>query len=623
MLAAGPWARPARGQPGATTAPSEVRYTIACPEPARRYVLVTADFPARTGSPLVVRMSRTSPGRYALHDFGRNVFGEEATDSQGRPISVRRTGLHEWTIADHDGRARFIYRIYGDSLDGTSLAVDETHAHMNAPATLAWASGLEQAPARVRLVPPPGAQWRVATQLFPTDDPLVFTAPNLPYLMDSPIEFGETTMHSFKVEQREGGPEVPIRVALHNQGDFREVERFLHDVERIVREERAIFGELPAFEPGHYTFITDTLPWANGDGMEHRNSTVVTVPMSLPAGGKDALDTFAHEFFHAWNIERIRPRSLEPFDLTDASFSSELWLGEGFTTYYGVLVMGRAGLDALDSTLGSLAALLTQVTNAPGRQLRSAAEMSQLAAFEDGARAGNRTVLSNTFLSYYPFGAAIALGLDLSLRDRSNGRVSLDDFMRTLWQRHGAPSGSTAGLVARPYAMTDLIAALADTVGDRAFAEAFLRRYVEGRELPDYAPLLERAGFRLRAWAADRPWVGRLSFEPTDGGLRLRGLTPAATPAWDAGLAEDDLIRSADGGGISSVNDWEHMVSRHRPGDGIAVEVERRGRRLALRLVVGRDPALTIVPIEREGGQLTPAQEAFRRAWLGPKAAAR
>ena len=391
-------------QPAAVAAPSaatSVEYTLAFPEPHRRYVEVTAVFPATAGTPLQIRMSRTSPGRYALHEFAKNVSAESATDGSGRTIPLRRSGLHQWTATDHDGTVRFSYRVYGDTIDGTYLAVDETHAHMNIPATLAWSPGLEQRPARVRLVMPPGRSWRVATQLMPTGDPLVFTAPNLAYLMDSPIEFGDTAIRQFTVPVRDDGPSTTVRVALHHEGTDEEFDAFLRDVERIVLEQRAVFGELPAFEPGHYTFIADYLPWADGDGMEHRNSTVLTSSQSLAAARVGLLSTVAHELFHSWNAERIRPRSLEPFDLTDATFSAELWMAEGFTSYYGALTMSRAGLVPFDGMLNMLAGTINAVRQAPGRNVRSAAGMSQLAAFNDGARHADRTAAVNEYLSYY------------------------------------------------------------------------------------------------------------------------------------------------------------------------------------------------------------------------------
>ena len=208
-----------------------------------------------------------------------------------------------------------------------------------------------------------------------------------------------------------------------------------------------MFGEYPEFEPGHYTFLGDYVPWGGGDGMEHRNSTVVAAPVSLRTPGMvgDVLDTVSHEFFHAWNVERIRPKTLEPFNFEEANISGELWLAEGFTQYYGTLIMGRTGLSTRDETAAGLARAAVSVINSPGRQFRSAVQMSQMAPFTDAARAVDKTNFSTTFISYYTYGAAVALALDLSLRDRSNGKISLDDYMRAMWRVHGKPGGAAAG----------------------------------------------------------------------------------------------------------------------------------------------------------------------------------
>src|SRR5262249_40917177 len=162
--------------------------------------------------------------------------------------------------------------------------------------------------------------------------------------------------------------------------------------------------------------------------MEHRNSTVMT---GRP--GRDPLGTVAHEFFHCWNVERIRPKGLEPFDFDRANLSGELWLAEGFTQYYGPLALQRAGLVDLASTSGTLTNLVDTLAQNPGRLVRTAEQMSQMAPFIDGGRTVDRTNWSTTVLSYYSFGGAIALALDLSLRDRTDGRLSLDDYMRAMW----------------------------------------------------------------------------------------------------------------------------------------------------------------------------------------------
>src|SRR5437773_8141908 len=201
--------------------------------------------------------------------------------------------------------------------------------------------------------------------------------------------------------------------------------------------------------------------------MEHRNSTVITEGAAIAGARTELLGTVAHEFFHCWNVERIRPKSLEPFDFDRANMSSELWLAEGFTQYYGPLVLQRAGLVDLASTAHTLTGLVESVAQGPGRLARSAVEMSRMAPFIDGGRPNDRVNWSNTVISYYSFGGAVALALDLSLRDRSDGRISLDDYMRAMWRMHGKPGGAREGYVDRPYTIADAEARLAETSGDR------------------------------------------------------------------------------------------------------------------------------------------------------------
>lgn len=615
------WHSAGGGQSSASAA-TEVDYTISVPEPARRYVQVSAVFPRSAGAPLDIHMSRSSPGRYALHDFAKNVFAESAADATGRALTLERTALDRWTVPAGEGPVRFSYRVYGDTINGTYLAVDETHAHMNVPATLAWARGLEHLPARVRLVPPAGRTWRVATQLFPTSDPLVFTAPNLAYLADSPIEFGETRLHTFRLPIRDDGPEATMRVALHHTGSDEDAASFVKDVERIVREQRAIYGELPAFETGTYTFIADYLPWARGDGMEHRNSTILTSSAPLAMARVDLLDTVAHEFFHAWNVERIRPRGLEPFNLAEVNVTPDLWLAEGFTSYYGPLTMTRAGLSTFEHLLTTATQSINAVQQAPGRAIRSAATMSRLAGLHDGALAADRTDGANTFLSYYTWGAAIALGLDLEIRGRTNGLRSLDDYMRALWQRFGAPGGRVAGVVDQPYTHDDLITVLSGVMDDPNAARDFFRRFIDGHDVPDYGALLAPAGLKVVRARPGQAWVGALPLESQGSRVRVREIPRAGTPVWEAGFAQDDVILEVDGRSIESQDAWARAIAERKPGTVVPVRVDRRGRTTTLSLTLGEDPDIEVVRTERAGGSLTPAQDSFRRAWMESKVAA-
>jgi predicted metalloprotease with PDZ domain len=204
-----------------------------------------------------------------------------------------------------------------------------------------------------------------------------------------------------------------------------------------VREGVGIWGELPKFDFDRYTFIVNLMPQASGDGMEHRNSTSITNP--TPLGSEDGpvqtLGTVAHEFFHAWNVERLRPKSLEPFDLSRANMSDELWFAEGFTQYYGDLMMVRAGLIDEDSYYERVGSYVNARQNSPGARYASAVDMSRQAVFVDAGVSIDPTNRSNTYLSYYIQGAGLALSLDLQLR--ATKRTDLDAFMRAMWQEFG------------------------------------------------------------------------------------------------------------------------------------------------------------------------------------------
>jgi predicted metalloprotease with PDZ domain len=591
-----------------------VLYQLSFPAPHHRWMQVEVTFPDVAGRTLTVSMSRSSPGRYALHDFGKNVFAVEAYDGAGKKIDAMRRTPHHWDVTGHDGTVRVAYRVYGDRVDGTYLGVDASHAHINMPAALMWAAGFENRPATVRFDAPKG--WEVATQLFQTDDRRTYTAPNFQYLMDSPTEVGPVTWRTFAVD------EARFRIALHHQGSGQDADRYAADVEAIVRQARAVYGEFPVFEPGSYTFIADYLPSAVGDGMEHRNSTILTSSGSLATDAQRAgmLNTMAHEFFHVWNVERIRPRSLEPFDFSRENISGELWLAEGFTSYYDDLLTARAGLAPLASTIESFASNINTVATSPGRQFRSAVEMSRMAPLVDGARWLDRTNLEHTHISYYTWGAAIGLALDLSLRGRSGGRVTLDDYMRHMWEAYGKPGGRLPGFVDRPYTLDDAREKLGEIAGDPMFARDFFARYIEGREIADYASLLARAGIVLTRRQPGRPWAGDLSLTAAPEGARISSPVPPGSPAYDAGLQQNDLLVSIGGDKIAGAESWEVQLQRRRPGDRLAVRFVRgAGASVESTIVLQEAPHLTLQPVERAGKSLEAHHRAFRDAWLGKK----
>jgi predicted metalloprotease with PDZ domain len=591
--------------------PDPVVYTLTFWDAVHHVANVEVTFRSVPAGTLQARMSRSSPGRYAIHEFAKNVYDVKAFDGKGNALTIARPNPYQWDVAGHDGTVRITYRIFGDLVDGTYLGIDPSHAHMNLPATLMWARGFEGRPARVTFTPPSGSGWKPATQLFPTSDPWTFTAPNMQYLFDSPTELSDHLLREFSVRNADG-KSYTIRTAIHTTSSPQDVEEYVRGVQRIVNETVTVFGEYPAFDTGTYTFLADYLPTNAGDGMEHRNSTVVSGRGNI----RNGLGTASHEFFHAWNVERIRPQGLEPFDYEEANLTDSLWVAEGFTQYYGSLIMGRAGLSDLNRTVRGMGSLADSAINDSGRQFRSPVEMSHHAPFTDAARSVDPTNFAITFISYYTYGGAVALGLDLSLRDRTNGAVTLDDFMRAMWRVHGKPDGPQPGLVANPYALTDLRDRLAEVAGDRAFAEDFYRRYMIGREVVDYKRLFARAGLVLRTRYPGRGWAGDLR-SATDA-TRISNLQAPGTPAYEAGLESGDQITEVDGKAVSSIAQAVEAFAARKPGDSVSVAVKRRdGNALATRIVLKENPELEAVLLEETGATPTPEQKTFRDRWLG------
>ena len=327
----------------------------------------------------------------------------------------------------------------------------------------------------------------------------------------------------------------------------------------------------------------------------------------------------AHEFFHGWNVERIRPRSIEPFDFERANMSGELWLAEGFTQYYGKLIVQRAGLADLRATSQALTEFVETAAVAPGRAVRSAEEMSRMAPFTDGGTTVDRTNWPNSVTSYYPLGGAIALALDLTLRGRSGSEITLDDFMRAMWRVHGKPGGAREGYVDRPYTAADAEARLAEVSGDRAFARDFSAGTSRDARPPTIRRCWRGPGSSFAGATAGRAWWGDVRIEPRNGRMSISALVPANSPAYAAGLEQDDELRQIDGVPLASFSDLSDVLARHKPGDRLSVTyVDRTGVEKTTTVVARRGSA-SRGGAERDRGRRVDAGAAtFRDRWLGP-----
>jgi len=586
---------------GATQVLDPVAYEISFENRAHHEAEITVAFSNVPTGTLELRMSRSSPGRYALHEFAKNVYNFRATGADGRTVRVDRPNNHQWDVSDHGGSVTVTYTLYGDRADGTYAGVDRTHGHLNMPATFLWAHGQEDRPIELLIRVPEGSDWRVATQLAPTRDPYRFTAPNLQYFLDSPTEVSDFWLREWDV----GGQNV--RIALHHAGTEAEADRYADAVAAIVDAAVDIYGELPDFDYGTYTFLSCYLPWVAGDGMEHRNSTVLTSTGSLEDNMTGLLGTVAHEFFHAWNVERIRPATLEPFDFESANMSQELWFAEGFTSYVDDLLLWRAGLIPQESFAQRMGGIANAVTNARGRAFFSPVEMSMQAPFVDAATSVDPNNRQNTFLSYYTWGSGIGLALDLSVRISFDG-LTLDHVMREMWMTHGT------GEV--PYDVDDIEAVLARVTGDAAFAADFFDRFVRGREAPDYPTLLAAAGIEIGPARPGGAWLGQLPLRFVDGGAVLLSTPLIDSPLYDAGVDQGDLLISVDGVTMSSREVLQRLLARRVPGDRVAIRFESRGSSFEVTVPLTEDAA--IVGRWLPDGTVSDEQAVFRAAWKSP-----
>ncbi|MET0462440.1 MAG: PDZ domain-containing protein [Chitinophagaceae bacterium] len=579
-----------------------VRYEISFPNNAHHEAKIRMFIP-QVKNNTSIRMSRSSPGRYATHEFGKNVYDVKAYDSASKKeVDVSKLAGDVYSINFTTTSLVVEYTLFGDHVDGTYSAIDRNHAHLNIPASFMWVVGRDKSPVEVNFIIPEKSNWKVATQLFPGKTPTQFFAPDLQYFMDSPVELSDFKERNWTVQHKNGKSQV-ISLVLHGDVADDVLDAFASDVKKIVSESAKVFGELPDFDDGKYTFLMDLMPSNHGDGMEHRNSTVIT-----RAADKLTLDvlkarfgTTAHEFFHAWNVERIRPQTLEPFDFTTANMSDGLWVAEGFTQYYGGLILVRAGLQSDSVFLRTLGFYVGGLTNLPGGKFYTPVQASEMAIFTDAATAIDKTNFGNIFYSYYSYGAGIAGILDLTLRKDHN--QTLDAYMQLLWRKFGKTG--------KPYTIGVLEATLGELTSI-AFAKEFFKSYVHGTDRPSLQSVFSSVGVVIDTPGAGRASIGNYQVKVAEGRAELTSVVQKGTPLYEAGLETGDLIISLDGKPITTADAFSEVMAAKQPGDEIPVRFISRGTTVDARLKTTEFPGLSL----RLDYSATSGQNLKRTAWL-------
>ncbi len=580
--------------------PDTVRVTLDVTEPGTHLVKVTqkipAGIPANGASSRTFRMAAWVPGSYKIRDFGRHVQDVTAT-VDGKAKTVRQSGKDAWTVPGSAGKeVELTFLAYARELTVDTSHVTNDHAHLF-PATLVLYDDASRAlPHEANVVAPKG--WKTWCGLeSDAFDGTLRPAADYDHLIDCPIEVGpadEYTELGFTVRRRKH------RIVFWHAPADMDGARIIKDVRAVVEQTAKLFGGLPY---DHYTFLGH-VALGHGGGLEHRNSTVLGVdPLNLVVDTQireKFLPLVAHEFFHTWNVKRILPASFQPYDLQVEVYTDLLWLFEGFTTYYELPLLRRAGVVD-DEHFGNIACeMLKYYEMALGRKKRSVAECSRLTwslLYQPHEHNINRNV------SYYTKGLFVGLCLDWHLRTHGVAE-GLDVVMRHVWGKHGAASEGGPGVAEDGFA--DLV--LEATGVDCA---ALLGRWIHGTsELP-----VQKA-FRELGWELKREHSDPK--KPNGLGVMFKGQSatieriPEDSPAWTV-LQPDDTLVAVDGWKWKG-DRFAELAQTRKPGESLPVTVFREGRLRTLDVPIREMPKDKLTLKVHKGDAVATKR---RKAWLG------
>ena len=599
-----------------------IEYCVSPRDPAGHVFAVTLTVAAPDPAGQVLSLPVWIPGSYLVREFAKNVIQLTARGPKG-PIALEKLDKTTWRAAPCEGPLVVSAEVYAWDLSVRTAHLDETHGFFNGTSLFLTVHGQEGTPHRVVLEAPdhPRCQgWRVATTLPRLTggewDFGTFEASDYDALVDHPVELG-----TFQVVSTSACG-VPHHLVVTGRASL-DAERMTADLQRICEHQIRFFGEPAPMD--RYLFLT-MVAYNGYGGLEHRSSTALLCDRGqLPKPGMEAptegyrsfLGLCSHEYFHTWNVKRIKPAAFTPYDLTRENHTTLLWAFEGITSYYDDLVLARSGCIDEKSYLELLGRTLTSVWRVPGRFRQSLADASFDAWTKFYRQDENAT---NALISYYTKGSVAALALDLELRRRTADRVSLDTVMRALWLHHGQTGVGVA---------EDGIERLAgELVG--ADLHDFFEDLIRGTEDPPLADLLTHLGLRLHLRPAEGPddkggTPGRTAIETQrrrgdlgakvtvmDSGAKLTEVTRGG-PAWRAGLAAGDVVIALDGLRVVG-RELLERVGEAAPGAELVVHAFRRDELLTTRLVPGALPETTVwLEVDAEDTE----GAARRKAWLG------
>ena len=580
--------------------PEAIRYVLRIPAPETHYIEVQATYPTSRQRVIELMMPVWTPGSYLIREFARHVEDVRARDPAGRALRLEKSRKNRWRVETGGaGAVVLTYRVYAHERQARTNWVDDSFGLINgAPTFITLVDGVRR-PHEVTLELP--VTWaKTLTSLPAAADgrPHHYRASDFDALVDSPILAGNPAVYEFAVD---GVPHTLVNVGEAGVWDGA---RSARDVERIVRAARELWGSLP-----YERYLFFNLLVEGYDGIEHKESTVLfTSRWSTRTDSTyhDWLTLVSHEFFHAWNVKRLRPVELGPFDYENEVYTRSLWIAEGLSDYYSWLLARRAGVASLAQTLADISGAIGSLQTTPGRlvqPLEQASYDAWIKHYRPDENSANATV------SYYIKGSIVGLLLDARLRHLTNGARGLDDVMRAAYRRFSGGRG---------YTPADFRAAANEVAG--ADLGEFFHRALETTEELDYTEMLDWYGLRFNPPAPDaasRAWLGVVT-RVDDGRLLVSGVL-RDTPAYGSGLASDDELIAIDDFRLD-MDGLDARVEQYRPGDKVTLLISRRGELRRFGLTLGSAPtdrwSLSISP------EATPEQRRRLTAWLGDKSGA-
>lgn len=576
-------------------------------------VTLTVNRPAPDGQ--VFSLPAWIPGSYMVREFARNIVQLRA-ECLGARVDIGKIDKHSWRAAPCDGPLTLHYEVYAWDLSVRAAHLDQTHGFFNGTSVFLRVVGQESMSHVVDIRPPEveaAKPWRVATALpelkakryrFGT-----YIAADYDELIDHPVEMGSFELASFKAHGIQH--DVVVTGVVPNL----DMARLTTDLRKICETQIAFFEPRTKRAPmDRYVFMTLAVGDGYG-GLEHRASTaLICARADLPVQGRkemsDGYRTYlglcSHEYFHTWNIKRIKPAVFAPYDLQQENYTSLLWLFEGFTSYYDDLMLVRSGLIEQEAYFTLLAKTINGVMRGSGRNKQSVAESSFDAWVKYYRQDENAP---NAIVSYYAKGSLIGLALDLSIRAETKGKSSLDDVMRALWERYGRDFYADSASGERGVSETEVEALFAEVTGLKL--KRFFDRYIRGTDDLPLVKLLAPFGIILDDnRKAAKPALGvRTTREGAD--CKLANVYEGGA-AHRAGLSAGDLLMAINDIRVNATN-LDSLLARYRIGDEVRVHAFRRDELMEFTAVLAADdaPQFTLT------AQAKPAAEARRRtAWL-------